>query len=120
MNWNIALLPLIPSIVATYMSNRKQRFILGAPNYLRGSRRTNALAERSSAMKASRIYRLIVLPVISLVLALTCCKGQPKPGTVQDEALRAGRLAASFPAADENYFHDMDGGVALTPDEVKG
>jgi len=71
-------------------------------------------------MKASRIYRLTVLPVLSLVLALTCCKGQPKPGTVQDEALRAGRLAASFPAADENYFHDMDGGVALTPDEIKG
>jgi len=39
---------------------------------------------------------------------------------VQDEAHRAGRLAPSFPAADENYFHDMDGGVALSPDEIKG
>ncbi len=47
-------------------------------------------------------------------------QGEPKPGTVLDEAMTAGRDAASFPAADEDYFHDMDGGVALTPDEVKG
>ncbi|HEY1258935.1 MAG TPA: hypothetical protein VGF34_06770 [Stellaceae bacterium] len=37
-----------------------------------------------------------------------------------DEARKAGRTAQSFPAADEDYFHAMDGGVALTPDEVKG
>ncbi len=48
------------------------------------------------------------------------CKHTPKPGEVQDEARRAGRPASSFPAADEDYFHDMDGGIALTPDEVKG
>jgi len=71
-------------------------------------------------MKASRTYRFTFLLVPSLLLALSCCKGQPQPGSVQDEALRAGRLAASFPAADENYFHDMDGGVALTSEEVKG
>ncbi len=34
--------------------------------------------------------------------------------------MQAHRTAATFPAADEDYFHDMDGGVALTPDEVKG
>ena len=34
---------------------------------------------------------------------------QPKPGTVNDEAMRAKRTAPSFPAADEDYFHDMDG-----------
>ena len=32
----------------------------------------------------------------------------------------AGRDASTFPAADEDYFHDMDGGVPLTPEEVKG
>ena len=41
-------------------------------------------------------------------------------GHVLDEALVAGRDAATFPAADEDYFHDMDGGVPLTPDEVRG
>jgi cytochrome c5 len=50
---------------------------------------------------------------------LSCSKG-PNPGEVQDEARLAGRSAASFPAADEDYFHDMDGGVALTPEEIKG
>ena len=44
----------------------------------------------------------------------------PAAGHVLDEALVAGRDAATFPAADEDYFHDMDGGVPLTPNEVKG
>ena len=48
------------------------------------------------------------------------CKHAPQPGEVQDEARRAGRAASSFAAADEDYFHDMDGGIALTSDEVKG
>src|SRR6201993_4311781 len=39
---------------------------------------------------------------------------------VIDEARQAGRAAQTFPAADEDYFQAMDGGVALTPDEVKG
>jgi hypothetical protein len=39
---------------------------------------------------------------------------------VIDEARKARRPAQSFPAADEDYFHAMDGGIALTPDEVKG
>ena len=37
-----------------------------------------------------------------------------------DEAQRARRDAASFPQADEDFFHDMDNGVQLTTDEVKG
>ncbi len=41
-------------------------------------------------------------------------------GQVLDEARTAGRDAASFPAATEDFFHDMDGGIALTPEEVKG
>ncbi|HEY1229452.1 MAG TPA: hypothetical protein VGF26_19265, partial [Ramlibacter sp.] len=41
-------------------------------------------------------------------------------GKVLDEARLAGRTAASFAHADEDYFKDMDGGVALTPDEVRG
>jgi len=48
------------------------------------------------------------------------CKRQPQSGTVQDEAMRAHRTAASFPPAGEDYFHDMDGGPNLTPDQIKG
>ena len=56
------------------------------------------------------------------VVVFTGCSGvkQPAPGTVLDEARQANRPASSFPAADEDYFHDMDGAVALTVDEVKG
>src|SRR5260221_9928641 len=62
------------------------------------------------------IATLIVLAAISLL----GCGRTPRPGQVQDEAMAAGRAAQSFPAADEDYFHDMDGGLALTPDEIKG
>src|SRR5437879_2331133 len=41
-------------------------------------------------------------------------------GHVLDEARRASRSAASFPAADEDYFHDMDSAMALSVNEVKG
>src|SRR5258705_2875 len=43
-----------------------------------------------------------------------------EPGRVLDEASRAGRTVASFPAADEDYFHDMDDGIALTREEIQG
>ena len=55
---------------------------------------------------------------LCLVLLVSCSKD--RPGHVLDEASRAGRSAESFPAADEDYFRDMDGGVALTPAEVQG
>jgi hypothetical protein len=64
-----------------------------------------------------------ILRITLLVLTLTVGCG-PRSGHVQDEALRAGRDAASFPAAGEDYFHDMDatskGTLVLSPDEVKG
>lgn len=41
-------------------------------------------------------------------------------GLVDDEAKLAHRPASSFPAADEDYFHDMDGGITLTGEEIKG
>jgi hypothetical protein len=56
---------------------------------------------------------------MGLVLA-SCGEKQPAPGTVLDEARRAERMESSFPAADENYFKDMDGGLELTTNEVKG
>ena len=44
----------------------------------------------------------------------------PQTGKILDEAQRAGREAASFPQADEDYFYDMDNAVALTLEEIKG
>jgi hypothetical protein len=70
---------------------------------------------------------LLILLVIVLALVaigvVVYSKLKPdgqKPGQVLDEARVAQRAASTFPAADEDYFHDMDGGVQLSPDEIKG
>ena len=49
-----------------------------------------------------------------------CSAKQPAPGTVPDEPHSVNRAASSFPGADEDYFHDMDGALPLTADEIKG
>ena len=67
--------------------------------------------------------RLLVVVVIVLIVVGAWWflrRNGPQPGHVLDEAMAAGRDASTFPAADEDYFHDMDGGAALTPDEIKG
>jgi len=60
----------------------------------------------------TRHSRTTLFPVLLLVCALltvtSCCKKQQQPGQVDDEAKRAGRDVSSFPAAGEDYFHDMD------------
>jgi len=67
------------------------------------------------------------LPLVSSLALAGCeaCRGekdedQAPSGQVFDEARRVRRTAATFPAADEDYFHDMDGGIALTPAEIRG
>jgi hypothetical protein len=60
------------------------------------------------------------LCALIIFFGLAGCKKSPEPGQVLDEARSAGRAPSSFPAADEDYFHNMDGGIALTADEIKG
>jgi hypothetical protein len=56
-----------------------------------------------------------------LAAALLCsCGREPQPGRALDEARTAGRNAASFPHTDGDYFHAMDGGLALSPGQVRG
>ena len=61
--------------------------------------------------------------VVIFLLALSACT-KCGTGCVQDEAMSAGRTVASFPAADEDYFHNMDqdatGVIAFSPEEIKG
>ncbi len=70
----------------------------------------------------SRLVTVFGGLIVATLIFFTSCVGgdQPKPGTVLDEARQANRPASSFPAADEDYFHDMDGAIPLTSDEVKG
>ncbi|MBV9250353.1 MAG: hypothetical protein JO227_14045, partial [Acetobacteraceae bacterium] len=63
------------------------------------------------------------IPVLALLFATILagsCVPRVQEESVRDEAALSGRSAASFPAADEDYFKDMDGGIAFTPDEIKG
>jgi hypothetical protein len=56
---------------------------------------------------------LIAAPGL-LFIFLTGCTCT-KPGAVLDEAKQVQLEAKDFPAADEDYFHDMDGGVTQNP-----
>ena len=70
------------------------------------------------AIRLSRGTRLLLA---SCVLAASAwIPGETQAQAVIDEARQAGRSGQSFPAADEDYFRGMDGGIALTPAEVKG
>jgi hypothetical protein len=70
---------------------------------------------------AKHLSRRLRLLLWSGLLALCAClAGQTKAQAIVDEARQAGRSTQTFPAADEDYFRGMDGGIALTPEEVKG
>ena len=70
-------------------------------------------------MKRILIVLVLLLIVVAGAWLLTWWKS-PKIGHVKDEAQLAGVKAGDFRAADEDYFHDMDNGAALSPDEIKG
>ena len=53
-------------------------------------------------------------------LLMAGCSRGPLPGEVLDEAKLAGRDGTTFTHATEDYFHDMDGAVALSPQEIAG
>ena len=56
----------------------------------------------------------VVVLILLIVFPLS------KSGKVKDEAMLAGRTAESMPASDDDYLHDMDGGIQLTSDQRKG
>jgi hypothetical protein len=75
-------------------------------------------------MRIRRRHAARALPWLG-ILALACCSTLPwkascghGSGRVVDEALCVGRDAGSFPAADEDYFRDMDYGVTRDPPRV--
>jgi len=58
--------------------------------------------------------------VLAAMVSLSALPGRSEPAAPVDEAQLAGRDAASFPQAKENYFHDMDNGVPMSEEEVQG
>lgn len=73
---------------------------------------------RRIALSSRRAFAAFIVVVVAAI-AIYLNSG-PGSGHVFDEAKLSQRDAASFHAADEDYFRDMDGGVALSPDEIKG
>lgn len=75
-------------------------------------------------MRSSAPLSVLVVSLSALLLFGCFAAVKPKPGGVLDEARQAGRAASSFPAADEDYFRDMDqtahGPLALSPAEIQG
>src|ERR1700741_984626 len=63
---------------------------------------------------------VLALVAIGVVVYSKLKPDGPKAGQVVDEARLAQRAASTFPAADEDYFHDMDSGVPLSPQEIQG
>ena len=63
-------------------------------------------------------FKFTAVALISVAVLLSCqslpffSKQAGTPGEVKDEARLAKRTVASFPAADEDYFPDMDGGAS--------
>ncbi len=63
---------------------------------------------------------LALLAVVAVVLAVLGKKEEkPKPGTVQDEAMLAGRTPESLPSSDNDYLGDMDYGITRDPEKVR-
>ena len=73
---------------------------------------------RNTERKPARRVGRWLLALAALLVA--ACSKAPPAGDVLDEAKLAGRTAASFPHASEDYFRDMDGALALTPQEIAG
>jgi cellulose biosynthesis protein BcsQ len=71
-------------------------------------------------MSVAAAVLLILLGVLIWNSAFVRSLSGTSFGKVRDEASVAGRLASSFPGAEEDYFQAMDSGVALSRDEISG
>ena len=61
----------------------------------------------------------ILLLALALGSPIASLSAELGPAPI-DEAQLAGRSEASFPQASEDFFHDMDNGVQLTPEQIRG
>src|SRR5258708_25442225 len=61
-----------------------------------------------------------LIGIMAAAMLLWMPATQAAPAATPDEAQRAGRDASSFPQAKEDYFHDMDNGVAMLPEQIQG
>ena len=65
-----------------------------------------------------KVTAIVVFCLITVLIVLSGCTVLRTPA--QDEAKRQGKTPADYQETAADVFRDMDGGIALTPDEVKG
>ncbi len=69
-------------------------------------------------MNHRRAKALTAVALAAAAVLVSAC--HRRPGDVVDEAKAAGLTPADFPESADDYFHDLDGGVALSPEAVEG
>jgi hypothetical protein len=70
-------------------------------------------------MKKFLIVLLVIVIIVALALWVKSCRDKIP---AQDEAMAAGLTADDFAQAEDeaDYFADADGGIELTPAEIRG
>jgi hypothetical protein len=58
--------------------------------------------------------------LIAALLVVTGCWSKKEPVVVEDEAKLTGKTTADFPQITADIFKPMDGGIALSPEEIMG
>jgi len=66
------------------------------------------------------LVTLVGLLILGVAAVMLFRNSGPQSGKVEDEAMRAGRTAGSFPAAADRYFDGIDNGLDLNEDQRKG
>ena len=75
--------------------------------------------EPKNPLEVRRLCRAAMQACV-LALTLLLLAGCPRKPVAEDEATRDGKTPADFPELAVDVFKGMDGGVALTEDEIKG
>jgi hypothetical protein len=67
-----------------------------------------------------RVLGVLAIIVLAAVVVVLFQFRDRDTGPAMDEAMAAGKKPADFPHASNDFFHDMDGGIPLTPAQVRG
>src|SRR5215471_4670572 len=79
------------------------------------------LRQATESSKVTRTAPAWWMSIVALApFAFAACHQGGRPGHVLDEAARVRYPLTQLKAADEDYFHDMDGGLPLTKPEIEG
>ena len=62
---------------------------------------------------------IVLFLVVGTAIVVSALPHPPKPGTVIDEAMQAGRTPESLPSSEEDYLQDMDYGITKDPEKVR-